>query len=124
MLNMNGIDSARLIREKLGAKCPSIIALTAEALEGDRERFLGLGFDGYPFGRLSREPSYNSIAVFVLVTVVVTVFPVTVVMVMFMIFVPFSFFAPVPLTIVPMITVMLVPFAIMSARYSNGELLR
>jgi CheY-like chemotaxis protein len=44
---MNRIDSARLIREKLGAKCPSIIALTAAALEGDRERFLGLGFDGY-----------------------------------------------------------------------------
>jgi CheY-like chemotaxis protein len=47
MPKMNGIESARLIRENLGAKCPSIFALTAEALEGDRERFLGLGFDGY-----------------------------------------------------------------------------
>ena len=47
MPNMNGIDSARLIREKLGEKCPSIFALTAEALEGDKQRFLGLGFDGY-----------------------------------------------------------------------------
>ncbi len=36
-----------IIREKLGAKCPAIFALTAEALEGDKERFLGLGFDGY-----------------------------------------------------------------------------
>jgi CheY-like chemotaxis protein len=47
MPNLNGIDAARLIREKLGAKCPAIFALTAEALEGDKERFLGLGFDGY-----------------------------------------------------------------------------
>jgi CheY-like chemotaxis protein len=47
MPEMNGIDATRLAREKLGAKCPSIIALTAEALEGDQERFLGLGFTGY-----------------------------------------------------------------------------
>jgi CheY-like chemotaxis protein len=47
MPNMDGIDAARLIRKKLGAKCPSIFALTAEALEGDKQRFLGLGFDGY-----------------------------------------------------------------------------
>ena len=37
--------------------------------------------------------------VFVLVTIEVAVFPVTIVMVMFPIFVPFSFFAAVPLTI-------------------------
>jgi PAS domain S-box-containing protein len=47
MPEMNGIDATRLTREKLGAKCPPIIALTAEALEGDQERFLGLGFAGY-----------------------------------------------------------------------------
>jgi signal transduction histidine kinase/DNA-binding response OmpR family regulator len=47
MPNMGGIDSARLMREKLGIKCPTIVALTAEALEGDKKRFLGLGFDGY-----------------------------------------------------------------------------
>jgi hypothetical protein len=33
-------------------------------------------------------------------------------------------FAAVPLTIVLMITVILLPFAIMSARYHNGEWLR
>jgi CheY-like chemotaxis protein len=44
---MNGIDAARLIRKKQGEECPSIFALTAEALEGDKQRFLGLGFDGY-----------------------------------------------------------------------------
>jgi CheY-like chemotaxis protein len=47
MPNMNGMDAARKIREKLGESCPLIFALTAEALEGDKQRFLGLGFDGY-----------------------------------------------------------------------------
>jgi len=47
MPNMNGLDAARIIREKLGVRCPAIFALTAEALEGDKQRFLGLGFDGY-----------------------------------------------------------------------------
>ena len=47
MPNLNGIDAARLIREKQGENGPSIFALTAEALEGDKQRFLGLGFDGY-----------------------------------------------------------------------------
>jgi signal transduction histidine kinase/CheY-like chemotaxis protein len=47
MPDMDGIDAARLVREKLGPRCPFIVALTAEALEGDRDRFLGLGFDAY-----------------------------------------------------------------------------
>jgi len=47
MPDMNGIDAAKLVREKLGPHAPVIIALTAEALEGDKERFLALGFDGY-----------------------------------------------------------------------------
>ena len=47
MPEMGGVEAARLLREKFGAQCPFIVALTAEALEGDRERFLGLGFEGY-----------------------------------------------------------------------------
>jgi CheY-like chemotaxis protein len=47
MPNMGGIDAASIIREKLGPECPAVFALTAEALEGDQERFLSLGFDGY-----------------------------------------------------------------------------
>ena len=31
----------------MASTCPPIFALTAEALEGDKQRFLGLGFDGY-----------------------------------------------------------------------------
>jgi len=47
MPEMNGIEAATIIRQKLGTRCPPIFALTAEALEGDKERFLELGFDGY-----------------------------------------------------------------------------
>jgi len=47
MPGMTGIEAARIIREKLRGKCPAIFALTAEALEGDKQKFLGLGFDGY-----------------------------------------------------------------------------
>jgi CheY-like chemotaxis protein len=47
MPEMNGIDATRLIHETYGDKRPVIIALTAEALEGDETRILGLGFDGY-----------------------------------------------------------------------------
>ena len=47
MPEMNGMDAARLVREKLGEERPAIIALTAEALEGDEQKFLGMGFDGY-----------------------------------------------------------------------------
>jgi len=47
MPEMNGIDAVRLIREKLGADCPTILALTAEDLTGDPDVALGIGFDGY-----------------------------------------------------------------------------
>jgi CheY-like chemotaxis protein len=47
MPEMNGLDATRLTREKLGSDSPVIVALTAEALEGDEERFLSQGFDGY-----------------------------------------------------------------------------
>ena len=47
MPEMDGIEAARIIRERYRDKKPTIIALTAEALEGDRERFLALGFDNY-----------------------------------------------------------------------------
>jgi PAS domain S-box-containing protein len=47
MPEMNGIDATRAIRETFAEKRPVIVALTAEALEGDEDRFLNLGFDGY-----------------------------------------------------------------------------
>jgi len=42
---MNGTEAMRRIREA-GLKVP-IVALTAYAMKGDRERFLADGFDGY-----------------------------------------------------------------------------
>ena len=47
MPDIDGMESSRQIREQLGEKCPVIVALTAEALEGDRERFIADGFDEY-----------------------------------------------------------------------------
>jgi hypothetical protein len=59
-----------------------------------------------PSGRCATLPFSKILTVvFILVTIVVPVFPVTTMMVMFAIFVPFSIFAAVPLTIVPEITV-------------------
>jgi CheY-like chemotaxis protein len=47
MPEMDGIEATRRIKEKLGPGCPFIAALTADALEGSRERLLGLGFNDY-----------------------------------------------------------------------------
>ena len=48
MPEMDGIEATRLIRERMnGHGRPFLVALTAEALEGDRERFLASGFDHY-----------------------------------------------------------------------------
>jgi CheY-like chemotaxis protein len=47
MPEMNGIDAVRIVREKLGDKCPTVFALTAEDLSGDQEKYLTLGFNGY-----------------------------------------------------------------------------
>ncbi len=47
MPEMNGMEAMAMIRTIYGAKAPKIVALTAEALEGDEERFLGMGFDYY-----------------------------------------------------------------------------
>lgn len=47
MPDMNGIVAMKRIRERLGAQSPMILALTAEALEGDEARLIAEGFDGY-----------------------------------------------------------------------------
>jgi two-component system, sensor histidine kinase len=41
---MDGIAAARQIRVSLGARTPPIIALTAHAMEGDRDHFISAGF--------------------------------------------------------------------------------
>ena len=47
MPEMDGIEATQAIHKIYGDRRPIIVALTAEALEGDAERFLGLGFDYY-----------------------------------------------------------------------------
>jgi len=48
MPEMDGVEAAAIIRKEWPPeKMPMIIAMTAHALEGDREKFLSLGMDGY-----------------------------------------------------------------------------
>jgi signal transduction histidine kinase/DNA-binding response OmpR family regulator/HAMP domain-containing protein len=47
MPEMDGVEATTKIRERLRDKRPWIIALTANALQGDRERYLGVGMDDY-----------------------------------------------------------------------------
>ncbi len=61
MPEMDGIEATRQLRDKLGDQCPFIVALTANALEGDREKFLALGFDNYLSKPLSPERLQNAL---------------------------------------------------------------
>jgi len=45
MPEMDGIETARALRDR-GSKIP-VVAVTAHAMKGDRERFLAAGMDGY-----------------------------------------------------------------------------
>ncbi|MDM7934764.1 MAG: response regulator [Methanothrix sp.] len=47
MPEMDGIEAARRIRERWPSGAPMIVALTAFAMEGDRERLLLAGMDEY-----------------------------------------------------------------------------
>ncbi|MGB3367660.1 MAG: PAS domain S-box protein [Acidaminobacteraceae bacterium] len=44
---LDGVSATKIIREELGMKDIIIIALTAHAITGDKERFLELGMDDY-----------------------------------------------------------------------------
>jgi CheY-like chemotaxis protein len=46
---MNGVDSLRALRhlEQFGGKSLKVIAMTAYALMGDKDKYLKMGFDGY-----------------------------------------------------------------------------
>ncbi|MDI4646039.1 PAS domain S-box protein [Cohnella hashimotonis] len=57
MPGVDGIEATRMIRERLSAEaCPVIVAVTANALKGDRERFMAAGMDEY-----MSKPIYSSL---------------------------------------------------------------
>ena len=47
MPEMDGVEATTRIRERQGENRPWIIALTANALQGDKEKYLGVGMDDY-----------------------------------------------------------------------------
>lgn len=47
MPNMSGIEAAKKIRQKYKESCGPIISLSANAMEGDREKFIASGMDDY-----------------------------------------------------------------------------
>jgi signal transduction histidine kinase/HPt (histidine-containing phosphotransfer) domain-containing protein len=67
MPHLSGLEAARLLRareEGTGRHLP-IIALTAHALKGDRERFLQAGMDGYVAKPIQPEGLFEEIAKYV-----------------------------------------------------------
>ena len=55
MPGMDGTEATRQLREKLGDKCPPIVALTAASMDGEREKFLAAGMDDYLAKPLNRK---------------------------------------------------------------------
>jgi len=47
MPDMDGLEATRRIQERMGTQAPRIVAMTAFAMPGDRERFLAAGMQGY-----------------------------------------------------------------------------
>ncbi|MFC3800243.1 PAS domain S-box protein [Cohnella sp. GCM10012308] len=53
---INGLDATRAIKERLAPdRCPRIVAVTANALKGDREKCLAAGMDEYVSKPVKRE---------------------------------------------------------------------
>jgi two-component system cell cycle response regulator DivK len=47
LAGMNGVETLRRLRDDERTTAIPVIAVTAQAMAGDRERFLEAGFDGY-----------------------------------------------------------------------------
>ena len=45
--DIDGVEALGRLRADERTACIPVLALTAQAMEGDRERFLAAGFDGY-----------------------------------------------------------------------------
>jgi CheY-like chemotaxis protein len=45
--DLDGVQALHRLRANAGTATIPVLALTAQAMQGDRERFLAEGFDGY-----------------------------------------------------------------------------
>ena len=61
MPEMGGIEAFNKIRYEIVDKTP-MIALTANALKGDKEKFLKIGFEGYTSKPFEPEQLFHDIA--------------------------------------------------------------
>ena len=61
---MSGIESMKKIREKYKEKCGPIIVITANALKGDKEKFLEAGMDHYVSKPIDEDELYKAIRKF------------------------------------------------------------
>lgn len=62
---MDGMEATAEIKKQHGDKSPTIIALTANAMDGDRERFLEAGMDDYIAKPISLDALKNFVAKYV-----------------------------------------------------------
>jgi CheY-like chemotaxis protein len=62
MPEMDGFEAKKKIRETEKNRRTPIIALTAHAMKGDREKILGEGFDGYIAKPIAKRELYEEIA--------------------------------------------------------------
>ena len=59
---MDGVAATRRIAERLGERRPRVIAVTAHAMRGDRERYLEAGMDDYVSKPVAREALQAALA--------------------------------------------------------------
>lgn len=65
MPNMNGIEAMKIIKERYKDRATPIIALTANSMDGEKERFLKEGMDGYLSKPIDEEQLYKVIKSFI-----------------------------------------------------------
>ena len=62
MPNMNGIEAMKILKNRYKERCTPIVALTANNMKGDEERFLKLGMDGYVSKPIDEEELFKVIS--------------------------------------------------------------
>ncbi|MFT5661327.1 MAG: PAS domain S-box-containing protein [Sulfurimonas sp.] len=65
MPNMNGLKAMKFLKAKYTSKCGPIVALTANAMKGDRERFLEAGMDEYISKPIDEDELYKVLKKFI-----------------------------------------------------------